>query len=74
LDPVSASDESRVEGLRLTRNGKPFDPALWNRALPVDGGDFIIAGRAPGHEAWQTAAHVPVEGATISIECRSSRS
>jgi hypothetical protein len=41
---VSVSDESRVEGLSLSRNGKPFEAALWNRALPVDGGDFVIEG------------------------------
>jgi hypothetical protein len=65
---VSVSDESRVGELTLTRNGKPFDSLLWNRALPVDGGDYIIAGHAPGHEDWQTTAHVPVEGAKISVE------
>jgi tetratricopeptide (TPR) repeat protein len=65
---VSVADDSRVDGLTITRNGKPFDAMLWNRALPVDGGDYVIAGRAPGHEAWQTTAHVPLEGAKLSVE------
>jgi serine/threonine-protein kinase len=65
---VSVSEESRVDGLTLTRDGKPFNPTLWNRALPVDGGDYIIAGRAPGHEEWQTTVHVAVEGAKASVE------
>jgi len=65
---VSVADDSRVDGLTITRNGRPFDAMLWNRALPVDGGDYVIAGRAPGHEAWQTTAHVPVEGAKLSVE------
>jgi hypothetical protein len=65
---VSVSDESRIDGLTLTRDGKSFDAMLWNRALPVDGGDYVIAGRAPGHEAWQTTAHVPVELAKVSVE------
>jgi hypothetical protein len=65
---VSVSDESRIDGLTLTRDGKAFDAMLWNRALPVDGGDYIIAGRAPGHEEWQTSAHVPVERAKVSVE------
>lgn len=65
---VSVSDESRIDGLTLTRDGKPFDAMLWNRALPVDGGDYLIAGRAPGHEEWQTTAHVPVEGLKVSVE------
>jgi len=65
---VSVSDESRIEGLTLTRNGKPLEPMLWNRALPVDGGDYVIAGHAPGHEAWQTTAYVPRENAKVSVE------
>lgn len=65
---VSVSDESRIEGLTLTRNGTAFDPTLWNRALPVDGGDYVIGGRAPGHEEWQTTAHVPAEHAKLSVE------
>jgi hypothetical protein len=65
---VSVSDERRIDGLTLTRNGKSVDPMLWNRALAVDGGDYVIAGRVPGHEEWQTTAHVPVEGAKVSVE------
>jgi hypothetical protein len=65
---VSVSDESRIESLTITRNGAAFDQALWNRALPVDGGDYVIVGHAPGHEEWQTTAHVPAEHAKISVE------
>jgi hypothetical protein len=65
---VSVSAELRIDGLALTRNGKPFDQALWNHALPVDGGDYVIAGRAPGRESWQFTAHVPVEGGKITVE------
>jgi len=64
---VSVSDENRIDGLTLTRDGKSFDPMLWNRALPVDGGDYVIVGHAPGHEEWQTTAHVPIEGAKVSV-------
>jgi hypothetical protein len=65
---VSVSDESRIESLTITRNGAPFDQALWNRALPVDGGEYVIVGHAPGHEEWQTTARVPAERAKISVE------
>jgi len=65
---VSVSDESRVPELALTRNGTALDAALWNRALPVNGGDYVIAGRAPGHESWSTTVTVPVEGGKISVE------
>ena len=65
---VSVSDESWVEGLMLTYNGKPLEPIFWNRTLLVDGGDYVIAGRAPGREEWRTLVHVPVEGARVSVE------
>jgi tetratricopeptide (TPR) repeat protein len=65
---VSVADESRVDGLVLTRNDQQLDPALWNRALPVNGGDYMIAGRAPGHEAWMTPVHVAARGAKVSVE------
>ena len=65
---VWVSAAVQIEGLALTRNGKPFDPLLWNHALPVDGGDYAITGRAPGHAPWQFTAHVPIEGGKISVE------
>lgn len=65
---VSVPDESRVDGLTLTRNGQPLDPALWNRAVPVNGGEYVIGGRAPGHEEWKTNVTVPNEAGKISVE------
>ncbi|HEX4449435.1 MAG TPA: hypothetical protein VH143_01140 [Kofleriaceae bacterium] len=51
---INVPDDSRVPDLIVTRDGTAVDPAEWNRAIPVDGGDHVIAGRAPGHEAWST--------------------
>lgn len=65
---VSVADDSRVEGLTLTRNGQPLDPALWNRGIPVNGGEQVIGGRAPGHEEWKTTVTVPVESGRVSVE------
>jgi hypothetical protein len=65
---VSVPDESRVDGLALTRNGQPLDPALWNRAVPVNGGEYVIGGRAPGHEEWKTTATVADERAKVSVD------
>jgi len=65
---VTVTDDSRIDGLTVLRNGSPFDPALWNRAVPVDGGDYVIAGHASGHDDWQTVMHVPVSGAKITVE------
>jgi hypothetical protein len=65
---VSVPEESQVAGLVLTRNGEPFDPMLWNRAIPVDGGKFEIGGHAPGHEEWKTSAQVPDEHGNVHID------
>lgn len=65
---ISVPDESRVDGLALTRNTAAVDPVLWNRAIPVDGGTYVIAGHAPGHEEWSTTVVVPNEGGKISVE------
>jgi len=65
---ISVPDESRVDGLALTRNTGVVDPVLWNRAIPVDGGTYVIAGHAPGHEQWSTSVVVPNEGGKISVE------
>jgi hypothetical protein len=65
---VSVPDESRVDGLAILKNGKELDPALWNRAIPVDGGAYKITGRAPGHEDWSTDVTVPVEGGKTTVD------
>jgi hypothetical protein len=65
---ISIPDDSRIDGLMITRNGKPVDPLLWNRAVPVDGGPYTVAGRAPGHEAWQTTVEVPIEHGKVSVD------
>lgn len=65
---ISVPDESRVDGLVITRNGKPVDLALWNRAVPVDGGTYKIGGSAPGHEEWSTTVDVPVELGKVSVD------
>ena len=65
---VAVSDEARVDGLALTRNGKPLDALLWNRALPVDGGDFAIEGRAPGYAVWRTTVRVPPEAGKATVD------
>jgi len=65
---VSVPDEARVDGLTITRNGDPIEEGSWNRAIPVDGGDYTIAGRAPGHEEWTTTVNVADEHGRASVD------
>lgn len=64
---VSVPEHSRLEGLAITRNGAAFDRTLWNHPLPVDGGDYVIAGRAPDHDDWQITVQVAEQGAGLSV-------
>ncbi|HEY1546889.1 MAG TPA: hypothetical protein VGG28_03680 [Kofleriaceae bacterium] len=54
-------------GLELTRNGEPFDAALWNRATPVDGGTYALAAHSPGHRPWSASITVPVADGAITV-------
>jgi hypothetical protein len=65
---ISVPDESRIDGLVVSRNTVPVDAALWNRAIPLDGGTYVIAGRAPGHEEWSTTVVVAKESAKVTVD------
>ena len=64
---VNVPDEARVDGLVVTRNGEMIEPDLWNRDLPVDGGSYVVAGKAPGYEAWSTTVTVDNAGDKESV-------
>jgi hypothetical protein len=65
---VLVPDDVRVDGLVISRNGRPLDAGLWNRAIPIDGGTYVIGGRAPGHEEWNTTVVVPPDSGKVSVE------
>jgi hypothetical protein len=65
---VSVPEASRVYGLIVARNGESLDSTSWNLLLPIDGGDYVITARAPGHEDWEIKVHAPVGHGQISVE------
>jgi hypothetical protein len=65
---ISVPDESRIDGLVVMRNGAPVDSGLWNRAIPVDGGEYVISGRAPGHEEWETRVSIAAENGKTTVD------
>ncbi len=65
---INVPDESRVEGLEVTRDGALVDPVEWNRSIPVDGGAHVVAGKAPGHESWSTTVTVAAEKDKQAVE------
>jgi hypothetical protein len=64
---VQVPDASRAPGLAITRDGAPIDPALWNRAQPLDGGSYVIAARAPGRELWSMKVDVAAAGGQHAV-------
>ena len=64
---IEVAGDIRVDGLVISRSANPVDPGLWNRAVPVDGGDLVIAARAPGHVEWRMPVTVPEAGGAITI-------
>ena len=65
---INVPDESRVEGLAVTRNGTEVDRAEWNRKIPVDGGTYTVEGKAPAHEPWSARITVAAELDTQSVD------
>lgn len=57
---INVPDEAKVEGLTVTRNGIPVDQVEWNRDIPVDGGEYLIEGKAPAYEPWSTKVTIEV--------------
>jgi hypothetical protein len=64
---VNVPAESNIDGLTITRNGVPIDSAEWNTDIPVDGGEYVIEGKAPGYEAWSTKVSVSESGDKESV-------
>jgi len=65
---IEVADDVRVDGLVISRSASAVDPALWNRSVPIDGGEFVIAARAPGHAEWRTSITVPEAGGAITVQ------
>jgi hypothetical protein len=65
---VNVPDTSRIDGLVVTRDGVVLDPGAWNRSLPVDGGTYVISGKAPGYESWSTTVTIAAESERKSVD------
>jgi hypothetical protein len=65
---ISVSAESQIDRLEILRGSDAIEPAMWNRALPVDGGSYQIIARAPGASAWASDVTVAPEGDVKTVE------
>ncbi len=64
---INVPADASVDGLVISRNGVAVDEAEWNSDIPVDGGPYVIEGKAPGYEAWSTKVFVGVSGDKESV-------
>jgi hypothetical protein len=46
---IEISDQARVPGLTITRDGEVVEQPLWGQRAPVDPGDHQVQVEAPGH-------------------------
>lgn len=68
LSKLTITVAQPVAELTIRRGDAPVDRALWGRAVPVDGGEWVIAASALGFEPWQTTVTVPPEGGDVKVE------
>jgi hypothetical protein len=59
---------SRVEGLRIERNGHEVGEAAWSTPMPVDGGEHAVRATAPGREPFTTKLAIAPESDAQTIE------
>ncbi|HET7500120.1 MAG TPA: tetratricopeptide repeat protein [Kofleriaceae bacterium] len=65
---ITVAADRQIAGLEILRNGELLDPATWNQALPIDGGRYQIAARAPGKLAWSIEVTVATERDARTVE------
>jgi hypothetical protein len=65
---ISVPVDHNVPGLEVLRGKDRVDPAGWNHALPIDGGTYTIAARAPGRTPWTITRTIKVESDAQTIE------
>ncbi len=64
---INVATDASIDGLQITLNAAAVDSAVWNTDMPVDGGDYVIEGRAPGFEPWATKVTVEPSGDKESV-------
>jgi serine/threonine-protein kinase len=55
---IDVPEASRVDGLRVRRDGVDVGPAEWGVPIPIDPGEHAVDAVAPGKKRWETKATV----------------
>ncbi|HMF43007.1 MAG TPA: hypothetical protein VKQ32_20180 [Polyangia bacterium] len=65
---IVVPETSKVEGLRVERDGRELAEPSWALAIPVDGGEHIVRATAPGHLPWSQTVQMEGEAGTATVE------
>ncbi len=65
---IIVTEDVRLDGLTITRDGTEVDDVLWNQRVAIDQGEYTIVAKAPKHAAWRATVSIHEEGQTKSIE------
>jgi hypothetical protein len=64
---INVPAASTLNGLEILRGTERVESIMWNRALPIDGGNYTITARAPGVRAWQAKITIANDGDVKSV-------
>jgi hypothetical protein len=64
---IQVSDDAKVPGLEVLRDGAPVASVLWGQPAAIDAGAHSIQVRAPGYKAWQTDATIGAGAKSTTI-------
>jgi hypothetical protein len=64
---VIVTEDVKIDGLVIKRNGEPIDPELWNQRVPVDPETYEITASAPGFEPWETSVTVEARDKKVEV-------
>ena len=66
---IKVSQETQaLPGLTVARAGTAITKGIWGVAVPIDGGEYLIEAKAPGHEPWSGRVTVAAEKDDAKIE------
>lgn len=65
---IDVPDANKVDGLEVKRGDEKIESAMWNRALPVDGGTYTISASAQGSLPWSTQLTIAAEHDSKTLE------
>jgi len=64
---IVVPDDSKVDGLAITRNDTAIDPGLWGERVPVDPDTYTISASAPGYEPWTSTVKIAKKNRKVTV-------